>query len=429
MARFLFAATPAPGHVTPALPLVKALRDAGHEVRFTTGREFERAVTRAGAAFTPLPEEVDWSGVTPDERWPERAALTGLKKLQWDIANYFIAPVATHVRHLQAMLATSAADVVVADSPFGAVSALRELGGPPVVYYGITALGLPSRDLPPFGLGLPLMGGPLGRLRNRALAAFVRRTVFAPSIGQVDAQRVALGLEPAGRTAMETSREPELYLQLSTPGFEYPRTDLPGYVAFVGHPAPLPPSSPFTPPSWWADVTSGERPVVVVSQGTIATDPAELLRPALTALASEDVLVVAVTGGADPSVLGDVPGNARVASFIPFSALFPHASVVVTNGGYGTIQLALAHGLPMVVAGRTEDKPETTARVAWSGIGVNLRTQTPAPSKILSGVRTVLADPSFASRARELRDELPSSDGATPESRAVTLLEKVVASA
>jgi UDP:flavonoid glycosyltransferase YjiC (YdhE family) len=78
----------------------------------------------------------------------------------------------------------------------------------------------------------------------------------------------------------------------------------------------------------------------------------------------------------------------------------------------------------MVVAGRTEDKPETTARVAWSGIGVNLRTQTPSPARIRDGVRTVLADPSYADRARALRDEL--SDGETPESRAVRLLEKVV---
>ncbi|GAB7050901.1 glycosyltransferase [Catenuloplanes indicus] len=231
MARFLFAATPATGHVTPALPLVRALRDAGHEVRFTTGREFERQVTRAGAAFTPVP--------------------------------------------------------------------------------------------------------------------------------------------------------------------------------------------------WWPDVTAGDRPVVVVSQGTIATDPAELLRPALTGLApADDLLVVAVTGGADPAVLGPLPANARAAAFVPFAELFPYASVVVTNGGYGTIQLALAHGLPMVVAGRTEDKPETTARVAWSGVGVDLRTQRPAADRVHSGVRRVLTDPAFAARARALRDEM--DDGSTPERRAVALIEAVV---
>ncbi|GAB7039102.1 MULTISPECIES: nucleotide disphospho-sugar-binding domain-containing protein [Catenuloplanes] len=424
MARLLFAATPAAGHVNPALPLVKALRAAGHEVRFTTGREFERSVTRAGAVFTPVPAEVDWSGMTPDERWPERAALTGLRKLQWDIANYFVAPVAAHVRHIEAMLAEEPADVLVADPPYGAATAVHERGGPPVVHYGITALGLPSRDLPPFGLGLSPMSGPLGRLRDRALTAFVRRTVFAASIGQIDAQRTALGLPPAGRTAMDAGHGVALHLQLCTPGFEYPRTDLPAHVHFVGHPAPLPPSTPFTPPPWWPEVTSGDRPVVVVSQGTIATDPAELLRPALAGLAAEELLVVVVTGGADPSVLGPLPGNARAAAFIPFAELFPHARAVVTNGGYGTIQLALAHGLPMVVAGRTEDKPETAARVAWSGVGLDLRSQTPSASAVRDSVRRVLRDPSFSDRARALRDEL--ADGATPEQRAVALIEKLI---
>lgn len=56
MARFLFAATPAPGHVNPALPIVRALVDAGHDVRLSTGPDLETAVTRAGARFVPLPD-------------------------------------------------------------------------------------------------------------------------------------------------------------------------------------------------------------------------------------------------------------------------------------------------------------------------------------------------------------------------------------
>ena len=36
---------------------------------------------------------------------------------------------------------------------------------------------------------------------------------------------------------------------------------------------------------------------------------------------------------------------------------------MLTNGGYGGVQYALAHGVPLVVAGDTEDKPEVAARV------------------------------------------------------------------
>ena len=39
------------------------------------------------------------------------------------------------------------------------------------------------------------------------------------------------------------------------------------------------------------------RPVVLVTQGTVATEPSELLLPTLEALRDEPVQVIAVTGG------------------------------------------------------------------------------------------------------------------------------------
>ena len=96
-------------------------------------------------------------------------------------------------------------------------------------------------------------------------------------------------------------------------------------------------------------------------------------------MAGEDALVVAVTGGRDPAELGRVPANARVERFIPFERLLPHVDVLVTNGGFGAVQLALAAGVPIVAAGQTEDKIEVSARVGYSGVGINLRTQTSAP--------------------------------------------------
>ena len=53
---------------------------------------------------------------------------------------------------------------------------------------------------------------------------------------------------------------------------------------------------------------------------------------------------------------------------------------MVTNGGYGAVQRALTTGVPLVVAGDTEDKPEVAARVEWFGVGVNLRTGVPTAS-------------------------------------------------
>ena len=66
---------------------------------------------------------------------------------------------------------------------------------------------------------------------------------------------------------------------------------------------------------------------------------------------------------------------------------------MVTNGGYGAVQRALTTGVPLVVAGDTEDKPEVAARVEWFGAGVNLRTGAPT------------AEGGPARRARRLGDD------------------------
>ena len=98
------------------------------------------------------------------------------------------------------------------------------------------------------------------------------------------------------------------------------------------------------------------------------------------ALARDDVLVVATTGGPDPEPLRrGLPANVRLERFVPHDLLLPHVDVMVTNGGYGGVQQALANGVPLVVAGDSEDKPEVAARVQWSGTGINLHTGRPSP--------------------------------------------------
>jgi UDP:flavonoid glycosyltransferase YjiC (YdhE family) len=97
---------------------------------------------------------------------------------------------------------------------------------------------------------------------------------------------------------------------------------------------------------------------------------------------------------------------------------------VVTNGGYGGLHFALAHGVPLVVAGSSEEKPELVARVNWSGVGVGMRTQRPSRLQLREAVRKVLAEPEYAARADAMQAELARYGG--PE-RAVELLERLAA--
>lgn len=165
-----------------------------------------------------------------------------------------------------------------------------------------------------------------------------------------------------------------------------------------------------TPPFW--SELDGSRPIVHVTQGTIANAAPDLIAPALEGLATLDVLVVVSTGNrpVDELRLGTLPANVRVAEFLPYPELLPKVAVMVTNGGYGGVQLALSHGVPLVVAGASEDKPEVAARVAWSGAGLNLKTGTPTPRAVRDAVRKVLDDSRYRVRARALASEYRSHD-------------------
>lgn len=421
MTRFLFATIPAAGHTFPALPIVRALVRRGHDVRWYAGAAYADRIEAVGARFAPMSGD-DLSLVGFDGFFPKRRQYSGIRRLQFDMVHAFARPMRTYLADLRALLAAEPADLVVGDTGFGAGVLLAELGGPPFAAFGISVVGFPSRDLPPFGFGLPPYRGRLSRLRGAALDRLARQVLFRPMTHAVNEIRVELGLPRTTQSMFEYPLASSRYLQLSTPGFEYPRSDLPGIVRYVGPPRPVP-DADWAPPAWWAEL-DGRRPVVLVNQGTVATDADELIRPSLAALATDDVLVVAVTGGPDPAGLGPLPANARVERFVPFAELLPHVDAFVTTGGFGGVQLALAEGVPVVAAGTTEDKLEVNARVAYAGVGVNLRTQRPEPGAIATAVRAVLSDPAYAHRAGELATEIAA---AGREQEAAALLEEQAA--
>jgi MGT family glycosyltransferase len=423
MTRFLLAAMPAAGHIGPLLPIARELVGRGHEVAWYTGSRVRRQVEATGARFLPHVRARDLDAANLNAELPGRADKKGFAQFRFDVRELFIASVPDQVEDLEAHVAELRPDVLVAEPGMaGACTVISHRHGIPWATCNITVLTVRSRDTAPFGLGLRPPGTAAGRLRNALMAAAIDRTLFAPIDRDYHGMRARLGLPPTKGGFADVPLSPHLFLQPTAPSFEYPRSDLPPQVHFVG--ALLPPTpADFEPPPWW-DELDGERPLVLVTQGTVATGPDELLLPTLEALREEPVRVVAVTGGPDPATLPPPPANAHVERFVPFSALMPRVCVLVSNGGYGGLHYALSHGVPLVVVGASEEKPELVARVNWSGVGVGMRTRRPRPDRLRTAVRRVLSDPAYARRAGELREELAACGGA---SAAADLLEGLTA--
>jgi UDP:flavonoid glycosyltransferase YjiC (YdhE family) len=71
---------------------------------------------------------------------------------------------------------------------------------------------------------------------------------------------------------------------------------------------------------------------------------------------------------------------------------------------------SVSFGIPLVTAGLTEDKADVNARVAWSGIGIDLATNEPTPRALREAIRTVLDKPSYRLRASLMADEFAGID-------------------
>ncbi len=430
--KVLIATVPLTGHVHPMLLVARALVARGHEVRWYAARKFAPSIEATGARFAPMGAAHDWDDAEVEAALPALRGQRGLARVKVQLREMFIAPMNDQLRDLDELAAADVPEVILADQAHLGAALLAERRGLPWVGLGISAFVFPSADTAPFGSARPpakndvdrKIYGLLNRLINRWLFREVNRAYWAG--------RVAAGL-PAGDATYFDVLAPDLFLQPTIPSFEYPRSDLPSQVRFLGPllpPAPRDGDVAARLPAWWPELAAARaagRPVVLVTQGTLATDPRALIKPALRGLAGEDALVIATTG-ATPGDLGMAawPANARVAPYIPYQALLPMVSVLVTNGGYGGVQMALGHGVPMVVAGGSEETPEIAARVAWSGAGIDLRTGRPWARTVRRAVRRVLTEPAFAARARVLAEECAQHDA---PKEAVTLIEQLSARA
>lgn len=417
--KFLVATMPVPGHVAPFAPLVRELLRRGHEVVWYGSRHFQRSIEATGAKYSPMVRGRDIGDAQYDKHFPERSRYGGLRKVVFDFEKIFVDPIPGMMEDLGAILRDFPADVLLGDPAVAATRILSERGGPPAAVLNITVLSFETPELAAFGLGLPFDNSFFGRLRNRLTYRLVDHVVFR-SVNRAYrklARQHGWPVRPF-RPSLSTF----LHLQPMVPDFEYPLAELPGQLHFIGVLLPEAPPD-FALPAWWERIRRDGKPLVLVTQGTIATDADELIRPTLAALADENVWVIATTGGKRAEELGfPIPANAVVEPFIPFAAIMPHVAAYVTNGGYGGICIALAQGVPVISAGTTEDKMEVSNRVAHSGVGLNLRTHRPTAAQVRSAVRTVLSEPSFTQRAAAIKDELAKHDAAK---EAAALLERL----
>ena len=233
----------------------------------------------------------------------------------------------------------------------------------PWAYFSPVPTRIPVQGRAALRARLPSGRGPVGRVRDRAAGAFLDR-VANRHLPPINALRASVGVEPLSNLEDLFLRAPRFILFTAEP-YEYPRSDWPASVRLVGPALWEPPADD---PPWLNDET---RPIVLVTASTVRQGDDKLIATALEALAGEDLAVVATTAALDPAAFAPPP-NARVASFLPHAPILARAACVVSHGGQGITQKALAAGVPVCAVPFCRDQFEVARRVEHADAGVRL---------------------------------------------------------
>lgn len=415
--KFLVTATSVAGHINPLLAIAQILVAEGHEVLALTADAFQDRFVSSGVrhkAFSGKPNR-DLSKVF--EFFPERVGLApGLEMLLFDMKNIFIDVIPDQYEQVMEALRDFPADVVVCDQFFMGSLPLLDLPRdkrPTVVHCGISFLTSSRDDHAPMGPGLPPAQTEDQAAAYRKILDGMQESFYEPVACSLNDVMARVGAAPIDETLFDAIvYRADLYIQPSVPAFEYPRLELPDTIKFVGR---LRGSADAKLPAWATDLDPAKK-VILVTQGTVANhDLGQLIGPTLTALSGRTDVVVLVTTGGRPAteIPVPIPANVHVTEFLPYEIVMPLVDVIVTNGGYGTVNHALSEGVPCVVAGLTEDKAEIAARVAWSGCGIDLKSNSPDAESVRNAIDEVLNDGQYATAAARMKIQYAAVDTAT----------------
>lgn len=170
---------------------------------------------------------------------------------------------------------------------------------------------------------------------------------------------------------------------------------------------------------------ASDKPLVVISLGTIFYDRPEFYRRCIDIFRDRDVQVV-MSVGSDLAVeaLGPLPDNIIAKAHISQVKLLAEAAVFIFHGGMNSTMEALSFGVPLIVIPQMAEQALTARRVAELGIGLHLGENMPTAEALEAAFDDVMENPQFRVNALAMRQEIEHAGG-TP--RAADILEERLA--
>jgi len=394
-------------HTGRSLLIARELVRRGWFVAFGGEGRYARLVSGAGIEVKPLPEMPATALVRESRsgrRWPFHSA---------DQIRPFVAAEVECMKKFHP-------DVVVFDHRYSAGTSAEVMRIPRVAItnlwwtpYDTIGMGLPETY--PLFIAMPRLRFIRRYAIARAVAKRVTSFMFWRWIKPYNIVRAEYNLPPL-RSILDLFDGDAVILP-DTPEL-MPSKNLPMTHHYVG---PLVWEPTGSLPDELANVTG----YVYVTMGSSA-DP-KVFDTAIEALKLLNVAAIVTTGGVRKiEEFGTLPPHIKLYDFLPGSAAAANASVVVCQGGIGTIYQALANGKPLVgVPFMPEQEVYGIGAVERAGAGRALSAHSLTPQLLADTIDAVRSDPRYTSAAKALSLRIDPSSGPF---RSADIVEKLVSS-
>jgi UDP:flavonoid glycosyltransferase YjiC (YdhE family) len=405
---FLLASWGTSGNLSPLLTAGRQLHKNGHHVRVIADPSKHSEIAAANFEAlswhrAPMGNAADPTDVSDLNDWVRRALFE---------------PTVMYAADIRDEIHRAPTDAVLSvDAVFGAVIG-AEAAGVPIAMLAPHVSSRPLPGVPPISTGLSQPKTPED---YAAVAAATDQWVaqmnqFLPALNFACDH---LGVAPL-KGFIDLFDRADRYLLAVSRAFDFKCDVLPENVRYVG---PL-----LDQPSWskpwrapWSTSTGRQR--VLVSCSTGAQGQRDLFQKILDAMRLLDVEVVATAG---PNVeIADLkpPGNVFLLESAPHDTVMKEVSVVITQGGHGTVSRALIHGLPLLVIPIGRDQVDNGARIEAKSAGLQL-SQDATESDIATALSRLIEEPHFRDSALKLGDAMAADIDA---SLLVSEMESIVA--
>lgn len=393
------------GDLNPYLGLAIELRNRGHQPVLATTPFYRRVVEGAGIAFHPI---------RPDGDPSDPALMARIMDARRGTEFVFRDAVMAHLRDTYADVSAAAdeADLLISHPLTLAVPIIADERRMPWVSCVLAPISFFSPHDMPVMPGFPVIKRlePVPGLARLMVA--IARAISRRWVRDVARLRTERGLPAGGHPIFEGQHSPRLVLALFSRLLADPQPDWPPNVRITG-------------PVWYNGATPNALepdlarflddgpPPVVFTLGTSAVGAAgTFYEESATAIAETGMRAVMLVGPyADNLPKRDLPDTVKIVAAAPHGALMPRASIVVHQGGAGTLQQAMRAGVPMLVVPHAHDQADNAWRATALGVGRTLHPRRYRASRVASELRRLAGEPSYGERAARVATTVTQEDG------------------